>query len=81
MQDYDTSDLADFAETILKGCDTNRDGKVSKKVSLKYFVNLDRALKVFVKQNRKRLFLTIYPTFVPFSGADGDSDDFIQPIV
>jgi len=29
--DYDTSDLADFAHTILKGCDTNKDGKVSKK--------------------------------------------------
>ena len=32
FQDYDTSDLADFAETILKGCDMNKDGKVSKKV-------------------------------------------------
>ena len=37
FQDYDTSDLADFAETILKGCDTNKDGKVSKKVSHEYF--------------------------------------------
>ena len=32
LQDYDTSDLADFAHTILKGCDTNKDGKVSRKV-------------------------------------------------
>ena len=32
LQDYDTSDLADFAQTIMKGCDTNKDGKVSKKV-------------------------------------------------
>ena len=32
LQDYDTSDLADFADTILKGCDTNKDGKVSRKV-------------------------------------------------
>ena len=31
-QDYDSSDLADFAKTIMKGCDTNRDGKISKKV-------------------------------------------------
>ena len=30
--DYDTSDLEDFARTIMKGCDINRDGKVSKKV-------------------------------------------------
>ena len=33
LQDYDSSDLADFAKTIMKGCDTNRDGKISKKVS------------------------------------------------
>jgi hypothetical protein len=26
-------DLAAFKETIMKGCDTNRDGKISKKVS------------------------------------------------
>jgi len=30
-KDYDTTDLADFAQTIMKGCDTNRDGKISKK--------------------------------------------------
>merc|ERR1719431_408137 len=30
-KDYDTSDLADFARTIMKGCDINRDGKISKK--------------------------------------------------
>jgi len=30
-KDYDSSDLADFAQTIMKGCDTNRDGKISKK--------------------------------------------------
>lgn len=30
-QDYDTTDLADFEETIMKGCDFNRDGKISKK--------------------------------------------------
>eukprot|EP00092_Neocalanus_flemingeri_P078778 GFUD01098048.1.p1 GENE.GFUD01098048.1~~GFUD01098048.1.p1 ORF type:complete len:115 (-),score=43.29 GFUD01098048.1:63-371(-) len=29
--DYDTSDLADFSQTILMGCDTNKDGKVTKK--------------------------------------------------
>ena len=32
VQDYDSVDLADFAGTIMKGCDTNRDGKISKKV-------------------------------------------------
>ena len=32
IQDYDSSDLEDFAKTIMKGCDINRDGKVSKKV-------------------------------------------------
>ena len=31
LQDYDTSDLEDFEETIMKGCDFNRDGKISKK--------------------------------------------------
>jgi hypothetical protein len=31
MQDYDTSDVQDFEETILKGCDFNRDGKINKK--------------------------------------------------
>ncbi len=30
-QDYDSSDLADFEDTIMKGCDFNRDGKISKK--------------------------------------------------
>jgi len=30
-KDYDTTDLAEFAKTIMKGCDTNRDGKISKK--------------------------------------------------
>jgi len=30
-KDYDTSDLEDFEETIMKGCDFNRDGKISKK--------------------------------------------------
>merc|ERR1719266_840875 len=30
-KDYDSVDLADFAGTIMKGCDTNRDGKISKK--------------------------------------------------
>jgi len=30
-KDYDSVDLADFAQTIMKGCDTNRDGKISKK--------------------------------------------------
>ena len=33
-QDYDSADLADFAQTIMKGCDINRDGKISKKVNL-----------------------------------------------
>ena len=32
-RDYDNTDLAHFAQTIMKGCDTNRDGKISKKVS------------------------------------------------
>ena len=27
-------DLADFAQTIMKGCDINRDGKISKKVKI-----------------------------------------------
>ena len=31
FQDYDSSDLADFEDTIMKGCDFNRDGKISKK--------------------------------------------------
>ena len=30
-KDYDTTDLADFEDTIMKGCDFNRDGKISKK--------------------------------------------------
>ncbi|XP_040572484.1 calbindin-32 [Lepeophtheirus salmonis] len=30
-KDYDSSDLADFEDTILKGCDFNRDGKISRK--------------------------------------------------
>jgi len=30
-KDYDSADLADFAQTIMKGCDINRDGKISKK--------------------------------------------------
>lgn len=30
-KDYDTNDLEDFEETIMKGCDFNRDGKISKK--------------------------------------------------
>jgi len=30
-KDYDSSDLAEFTETIMKGCDTNKDGKISKK--------------------------------------------------
>ena len=34
FQDYDSTDLADFAKTIMKGCDTNRDGKISKKVKI-----------------------------------------------
>ena len=39
FQDYDCADLADFAETILKGCDMNKEGKISKKVPLKYVVD------------------------------------------
>ena len=31
LQDYDTTDLIDFEDTIMKGCDFNRDGKISKK--------------------------------------------------
>ena len=30
-RDYDTTDLKDFEDTILKGCDFNRDGKINKK--------------------------------------------------
>jgi len=30
-KDYDTTDLQDFEDTILKGCDFNRDGKINKK--------------------------------------------------
>jgi len=30
-KDYDSSDLTDFEQTIMKGCDTNRDGKISRK--------------------------------------------------
>jgi len=30
-KDYDTTDLKDFEDTILKGCDFNRDGKINKK--------------------------------------------------
>jgi len=31
LKDYDAQDLADFQQTILRGCDFNRDGKVNKK--------------------------------------------------
>ena len=31
FQDYDTKDLKDFEEIIMKGCDFNKDGKISKK--------------------------------------------------
>jgi len=30
-KDYDSSDLTEFEETIMKGCDTNKDGKISRK--------------------------------------------------
>ncbi|XP_023319523.1 calbindin-32 [Eurytemora carolleeae] len=30
-KDYDCTDISDFYDTIMKGCDTNRDGRVSKK--------------------------------------------------
>jgi Ca2+-binding EF-hand superfamily protein len=30
-KDYDSTDLKDFEDTILKGCDFNRDGKINKK--------------------------------------------------
>lgn len=30
-KDYDTTDLKDFEEIIMKGCDFNKDGKISKK--------------------------------------------------
>ena len=30
-KDYDATDLKDFEDTILKGCDFNRDGKINKK--------------------------------------------------
>lgn len=31
LKDYDAQDLAEFEDTILQGCDFNRDGKISKK--------------------------------------------------
>ena len=34
FQDYDTDDLVDFEETILKGCDIDRNGEVSKKAKI-----------------------------------------------
>ena len=60
FQDYDTSDLADFAETIMKGCDTNKDGKVSKKV-----IGFLKKIKFLISI---------------FSGADSNTDDFVQPV-
>ncbi|XP_023319585.1 calbindin-32 [Eurytemora carolleeae] len=30
-KDYDSTDLTEFEETIMKGCDTNKDGKISRK--------------------------------------------------
>jgi len=30
-KDYDTADLTEFQDAIMKGCDSNKDGKVSKK--------------------------------------------------
>ena len=38
-RDYDTDDLKDFENTILKGCDFNRDGKINKKVKGTYYIN------------------------------------------
>ena len=38
-RDYDTDDLKDFENTILKGCDFNRDGKINKKVKETYYMN------------------------------------------
>ena len=38
-RDYDTDDLKDFENTILKGCDFNRDGKINKKVKATYYIN------------------------------------------
>ena len=38
-RDYDTDDLKDFENTILKGCDFNRDGKINKKVKKTYYIN------------------------------------------
>ena len=32
LQDYDASDLDEFSHTILKGCDVNKNGRVSQKV-------------------------------------------------
>ena len=32
LQDYDASDLDEFSRTILKGCDVNKNGRVSQKV-------------------------------------------------
>ena len=34
LQDYDASDLDEFSHTILKGCDVNKNGRVSQKVFL-----------------------------------------------
>ena len=53
-KDYDSTDLAHFAQTIMKGCDTNRDGKISKKV---FLFNLKINL----------LFLNLLPLSLPHS--------------
>jgi len=30
-KDYDSSDLTEFEQTIMKGCDVNKDGKINKR--------------------------------------------------
>lgn len=44
FQDYDAQDLAEFQESILRGCDFNADGRISKK-------ELTMVLLALAKQN------------------------------
>lgn len=44
FQDYDAQDLEEFQESILRGCDFNKDGKISKK-------ELTMVLLALAKQN------------------------------
>ena len=50
-QDYDSSDLEDFTRTIMKGCDMNRDGKVSKKVCFRIKDNFWHDSQIYLGTN------------------------------